>query len=210
MADIERAIDIAEQASGLKFGAFVGALPPAGRPPNSCCRQCPAGGLGPVAVDPSASTVDIVTGPDAQRWLDDTRCRLAVLTMSSRFSLGDIPGGLHDGIVVLGAGPASAVVVHRRTGPTSTRSVSALPLALWWLGGVSPRRRGSGIEVRAPIRRGPRPGAGRHCSDRDEPPGIDLCAPPPRHRRRSREESSDDLLAISGVRSAAIRGIASK
>lgn len=103
MADIERAIDIAEQASGLKFGAFVGALP-AGRQTAEQLLQAMPSPVDSVlvAVDPSASTVDIVTGPDAQRWLDDTRCRLAVLTMSSRFSLGDIPGGLHDGIVVLG------------------------------------------------------------------------------------------------------------
>lgn len=103
MTDLERAIELAEQSSGLKFGAFVGALPAGRETAEQLLLAMPTPERSVVvAVDPTQSTVDVVTGADAQRWLDDTRCRLAVLTMSSRFSVGDIPGGLHDGIVVLG------------------------------------------------------------------------------------------------------------
>lgn len=103
MAEVERAIQIAQDASGLNFVAYVGTLPDGRTSAEEMLRSSerPSSSV-LVAVDPDARTVDVVTGEDAQHWLPDDRCRLAILTMSSRFSLGDIPGGLRAGLVVLG------------------------------------------------------------------------------------------------------------
>ena len=103
VSDLERAIDIAEKTSGLEFGAYVGSLPRGRVTAEALHAAMPSSANSVlVAVDPDASTVDIVTGHIARRWLDDSRCRLAVLTMGSRFSVGDIPAGIHDGIILLG------------------------------------------------------------------------------------------------------------
>jgi hypothetical protein len=103
VARIEQAIGIAQRASGLHFSAYIGPLAEGRSSAESMLRsQSDAARNVLVAVDPDARTVDIVTGPEARRWLDDARCRLAMLTMQSRFIYGDIAGGLHDGMVVLG------------------------------------------------------------------------------------------------------------
>ncbi len=103
ISDLERAIDIAEQTSGLEFAAYVGSLPRGRASAEALHAAIPtAANAVLVAVDPDACTVDVVTGHIARRWLDDSRCRLAVLTMGSRFSVGDIPAGIHDGIILLG------------------------------------------------------------------------------------------------------------
>lgn len=103
LKDIKKSIAIAEKASGLKFGAFVGDLAEGRQSAADMLRGMPEPMVSVlVAVDPDARTVDVVTGPEARRWLPDDRCRLAILTMSSRFAYGDIAGGLRAGLVVLG------------------------------------------------------------------------------------------------------------
>lgn len=103
MDDIERAVTLAERTSGLRFAAYVGALAQGRRTAEQMHAAMPmASSAVLVAVDPDARTVDVVTGPEARRWLPDDRCRLGILTMSSRFSLGDIAGGLRAGLVILG------------------------------------------------------------------------------------------------------------
>jgi len=100
--DIEQAAQIAQRASGLTFAAFVGDVPSRDAAEDMLVKLPKAESCVLVAVDPQARTVDVVTGPQAQRWLPDDRCRLAILTMSSRFSVGDIAGGLRAGIILLG------------------------------------------------------------------------------------------------------------
>jgi hypothetical protein len=103
MNDIEQAVELAERTSGLKFAAYVGALADGRATALAMHAAMPDSASSVlVAVDPDARSVDVVTGAEAKRWLPDDRCQLAVLTMSSRFSLGDIPGGLRAGLVVLG------------------------------------------------------------------------------------------------------------
>ncbi|MFM2437493.1 MAG: hypothetical protein RLZ55_302 [Actinomycetota bacterium] len=100
--DIERAVQIAEQTSGLGFAAFVGVVPDRAAADARLVGLPDAANSVLVAVDPGARTVDVVTGPEARRWLPDDRCRLAILTMGSRFAVGDISGGLRAGLVLLG------------------------------------------------------------------------------------------------------------
>ena len=103
LANIEKAIELAGEQSGLQFAAFVGPLTFGRDSAVELLAGMPEAARSVlVAVDPDERTVDVVTGPDAGRWLGDDQCRLAILTMSTRFSVGDIAGGLHDGIVVMG------------------------------------------------------------------------------------------------------------
>lgn len=100
--EVERALVLAEKASGLSFAAYVGTLAEGRATAEQLQAAMPESDEGVlVAVDPDARTVDVVTGPGATRWLNESRCRLAILTMSSRFAYGDIVGGLRDGMVVL-------------------------------------------------------------------------------------------------------------
>lgn len=102
-AHVERAIQIAEAASGLSFAAFIGGLPQGRASAIDMLMQLPRPESSVVvAVDPEQRSVDVVTGAEAQRWLDNSRCSLAVATMTTRFVVGDLIGGLHDGIVQLG------------------------------------------------------------------------------------------------------------
>lgn len=101
--NIERAIEAAEGQCGLEFATFVGRLPNGRDTASDMMMTMPDPENSVlIAVDPDARSVDVLTGPKARRWLGDDQCQLAILTMSSRFSVGDIPGGLHDGIIVMG------------------------------------------------------------------------------------------------------------
>ncbi|MDO9457131.1 DUF5130 family protein [Nocardioides sp.] len=51
-----------------------------------------------VMVDPTARAVEVVTGTDVRRTLDDARVELAVATMVSSFRDGDLVGGLRRGV----------------------------------------------------------------------------------------------------------------
>ncbi len=65
-----------------------------------------------VAVDPESRFVEVVTGAIVRDHLDDQSCRLACLTMTSRFAIGDIAAGIRDGIIVLGDHARSLRVLH--------------------------------------------------------------------------------------------------
>ena len=47
-----------------------------------------------VAVDPGARRVEVVTGPEVRRRLDDRAAALATMTMTSAFQAGDLAGGI--------------------------------------------------------------------------------------------------------------------
>lgn len=101
--DVRRAISLAEDMSGLTFAVHVGNLDEGRASAEALMGTLPAPANSVlVAVDPDARSVDIVTGPQARRWLPDDRCQLAILTMSSRFAYGDIAGGVRAGLIVLG------------------------------------------------------------------------------------------------------------
>jgi len=103
LADVERAIELATQQSGLQYATYVGDLPDGRVSAEEMLLAMPVPESSVlVAVDPNVRSVDVVTGREAQRWLTNDKCALAVLTMDSRFRVGDIAGGLHDGIVILG------------------------------------------------------------------------------------------------------------
>ena len=84
--------------SGLTFSVFVGVAEEDSRayaerlhgalddPAHSVLVLC----------DPEFHVLEIVTGSEARRWLDDVECGLAAASMQTSFVAGDIVGGLVD------------------------------------------------------------------------------------------------------------------
>ena len=101
---IEKARARAGADAGLDFHAYVG---PLGDQPRTQARQLhrrlpdsPRAVL--VAVDPRGHALEIVTGAQARRILDDAACGLAALTMQTAFAAGDLAGGIVRGLHQLG------------------------------------------------------------------------------------------------------------
>lgn len=95
-------INRAREKCGLCFGVYVGPLPD-GR--DSAIAQHallpdPLAGV-LVAVDPQSHGIDIVTGTDAARVLDNRACELAVLAMASCFAIDDLVAGIREGVQLL-------------------------------------------------------------------------------------------------------------
>jgi len=102
--DVVRAIRIARQQSQLPVSVYVGSLDGDSR---ATALQL-HGALGAdaprtvlVAVDPGARRVEIVTGPEVRRRLDDRASALAAMTMTSAFQAGDLSGGIASGVLAL-------------------------------------------------------------------------------------------------------------
>jgi uncharacterized membrane protein YgcG len=58
-------------------------------------------------VEPEARRLEIVTSPAAAQRIDDHAARLAALAMSASFAVGDVAGGVSEGVRLLAqaAGP---------------------------------------------------------------------------------------------------------
>lgn len=101
--EIDRAIRDAETLSRYEFSVFVGAAEEEARP---FAERLHATLTAPdrsvlVMVDPSARILEIVTGAEVHRHLDDGQVRLAALEMQSAFAAGDLVGGIVRGLMML-------------------------------------------------------------------------------------------------------------
>jgi hypothetical protein len=123
--EITRALRVADHESGLNFSVYVGALRDgSGSTPaastaaavpevsadatDSSFRQAAQrlhaalGGDAPtsvlVVVDPASRHLEIVTGAEARRKLDDRDCALTAMSMVTAFAAGDLTGGIVDGV----------------------------------------------------------------------------------------------------------------
>lgn len=97
---IDKAIRDAEQMSRYEFSVYVGASEGETRP---FAERLHAALAAPdrsvlVLVDPTARIVEVVTGREARRDLDDAEVKLAVLAMQSAFAAGDLVGGIVAGV----------------------------------------------------------------------------------------------------------------
>ena len=102
-AEIDKAIRDAETLSRLEFSVYVGRSEGETRP---FAERLHATLAAPdrsvlVLVDPAAKLLEVVTGQEAHRVLDDAEVRLAVLTMESAFAAGDLVGGISRGLYQL-------------------------------------------------------------------------------------------------------------
>lgn len=97
---IDKAIRDAEQMSRYEFSVYVGASEGETRP---FAERLHAALAAPdrsvlVMVDPAARIVEVVTGAEARRDLDDAEVKLAILAMQSAFAAGDLVGGIVAGV----------------------------------------------------------------------------------------------------------------
>jgi hypothetical protein len=101
--EIDKAIRDAETLCRYEFSVFVGRADGESRP---FAERLHAALVAPersllVLVDPSAKLLEIVTGSEVRRDLEDAEVRLATLTMQSAFAAGDLVGGVTRGVLQL-------------------------------------------------------------------------------------------------------------
>lgn len=113
LASLEKTLFRANSDSGLVFRIYVGALDVARASAVAIHRELgdPAVSV-LIAVDPQERLLEIVTGSIAKEQLDDQSCRLAGLTMTSRFVIGDIAAGLRDGTNLLAEHARALFTLH--------------------------------------------------------------------------------------------------
>ena len=114
---LRRAIEIAEQSSGLRFSLYLG---PSEEDARSYALRL-HGSLEDadeavlVLCDPDLRVLEVVTGRGAKRVLADRDCALAAASMRSSFVAGDIVGGLAHGITQMGEAARRPPTLHART-----------------------------------------------------------------------------------------------
>jgi uncharacterized membrane protein YgcG len=101
--EIDKAIRDAETVCRFEFSVFVGSAEGEARP---FAERLHAVLAAPdrsvlVMVDPSARIVEVVTGSEVRRVLDDPEVQLAVLSMQTAFAAGDLVGGITQGLLLL-------------------------------------------------------------------------------------------------------------
>jgi uncharacterized membrane protein YgcG len=112
--EIDRAIRDAETMSRFEFSVYVGAADSESRP---FAERLHASLVAPsisvlVVVDPAARILEIVTGSEVRRVLDDGAVRLAALTMQTAFAAGDLVGGIKQGVLQLAQHAQRPRVLH--------------------------------------------------------------------------------------------------
>jgi hypothetical protein len=101
--EIDKAIRDAETVCRYEFSVYVGASDGETRP---FAERLQAALVAPersvlVMVDPAARIVEVVTGSEVRRDLEDGEVHLAVLTMGTAFAAGDLVGGIKRGVLML-------------------------------------------------------------------------------------------------------------
>ncbi len=101
--EIDKAIRDAETMCRYEFSVYVGAADEEARP---FAERLHAALVAPersvlVLVDPAARIVEVVTGAEARRVLDDAEVKLATLSMQTAFAAGDLVGGIKAGVLQL-------------------------------------------------------------------------------------------------------------
>lgn len=114
---IEEALRTARSETGLHFSVFLGDVEPRAGDDARAAAELLHAALPDsrsavlVVVSPGARRAEVVTGEAARRRVDDRAAGLAVLSMTTAFSVGDLTGGIVTGVSMLGdaAGRVGAV-----------------------------------------------------------------------------------------------------
>ncbi len=110
---VEKAVDRAERACGLQFSVFLGGVEEDPRI-HAEGLMVELGLLTRPAVlllvAPPQRRFEIVTAPAARERITDQECRMVAASMSASFAVGDIAGGVCEGLRLLAqyAGPGAA------------------------------------------------------------------------------------------------------
>jgi hypothetical protein len=104
LARLDEALTLSSRETDLDFSVYVGALDEptrqhAERLHAGLGAKAPTGVL--IAVSPGQRVLHIVTGELSSRRLPDRACSLAALSMRASLSLGDLVGGIVDGLRML-------------------------------------------------------------------------------------------------------------
>jgi uncharacterized membrane protein YgcG len=112
--DIAKAIATAEQQTGLKFSVYIGSVEGDLHAQSVRLHRqlAEADNAVLVVVDPRRNQLQIVTGVDAKRRVDDRAAGLAAAAMASTFALGDLAGGIVNGLGSLMEHAMKAPVLH--------------------------------------------------------------------------------------------------
>lgn len=122
---IEHAVSLCRSENGLDVSVLVGDLDLADLAEFPAAAQRLHAALGERAatavllvVAPGQRRVEIVTGPGVRRRVPDRVCALAVLSMTSAFTGGDLTGGILDALrqIAEGAGRRPALPAPPRSG----------------------------------------------------------------------------------------------
>jgi hypothetical protein len=104
LARLDEALTMASREAGIDFSVYVGALD---EPTRAHAERLHAG-LGDkaangvlLAVSPGQRVLHIVTGEQSSRRLPDRAAALAALSMRASFTLGDLVGGIVNGLRML-------------------------------------------------------------------------------------------------------------
>lgn len=104
LARIDEALTMASRETGLYLTLYVGAL---NVPTRGHAEQLHAqlGAVAPravlIAVSPGQRVLEIVTGAESRIRLPDRSCALAALSMTASFGVGDLTGGIVNGLRML-------------------------------------------------------------------------------------------------------------
>lgn len=112
--DIERVLDTARHETGLRFSVYVGEAQGDARDHarrRHAMLQEPSRAV-LVFVEPAARRLEIVTGSEARRRVDDGVCALAAMSMTTAFSVGDLTGGIVAGVSTLADHARQAPIAH--------------------------------------------------------------------------------------------------
>lgn len=112
--EIDKAIRNAETLCRFEFSVYVGASDGETRPFAERLHStlvAPARSV-LVVVDPAARIIEIVTGAEARRVLDDAEVALAALSMRTAFAAGDLVGGITNGVQQLAAHARRPTPLH--------------------------------------------------------------------------------------------------
>ena len=112
--DIDKAIRDAETVCRYEFSVYVGSADEEALP---FARRLHAAMTAPdrsilVMVDPSARLLEIVTGAEVRRDLEDSQVQLAALSMQSAFAAGDLVGGITQGLMMLAENARKPRMLH--------------------------------------------------------------------------------------------------
>lgn len=112
--DIAKAIATAEQQTGLKFSVYVGSVEGdlSAQAVRLHRQLADADRAVLVVVDPRRNQLQVVTGVEAKRRVDDRAAGLAAAAMASTFALGDLAGGIVNGLGSLMEHAQKAPVLH--------------------------------------------------------------------------------------------------
>ncbi len=101
LARLDEALTMASRETGLRFTLYIGDL---GQRTRQTAEELHArSGPNPaesvlLAISPGQRVIEVVTGAAAARRLPDRACALAVLSMTSRLSSGDLVGAIINGL----------------------------------------------------------------------------------------------------------------